>query len=189
MARNTRGQITSEHIISMKISKALQKTADKAKVRIRPIIRDELEQTLRSEIYASRTPATKKGQEVKEYNESHKHQQSHPYHHTGLLASSVYATIEGNTIKANIKDQQYSNGASTTEVYDYLKFGTTDTPKKDVYDYDNGSQFSRYISQEPHNFEARTREYMRSFINNLSAELKTEAGRKRYIGKYKNKRL
>ena len=189
MARNTRGQITGEHIISMKISKALQKTADEAGIRIRPIIRDELEQTLRSEIYASRTPATKRGQEVREYNESHKRQQSYPYHHTGLLASSVYVTIEGNTIKANIKDQQYPNGASTTEVYDYLKFGTTDNPQKDVYDYDNGTKFSRYISQEPHNFEARTREYMRGFINNLFVELKTESGIKRYIGKYKNKRL
>ena len=121
MARNRKGQYASENIINLKISKALQNIANDVAIRVKPIIRDELEKTLRYEIYASRTPATKKGLTTKEYNESHSHQKVKPYHHTGLLASSVYATIDGDTIKANIKDQQYDNGSSTTDVYDYLK--------------------------------------------------------------------
>lgn len=189
MARNKKGQITSENIIATKISKALQDVADEAKIRIKPIVRDKLESELRYQIYASYTPATERGKQIQEYNESHEHQKIHAYHHTGLLASSVYATIEGDTVQANIRDQQYDNGTSTTEVYDYLKFGTTNTPKNDTYAYDNGTKFSKYISQDPHNFEARTREVMKQFVNDLSYELQTEAGKQRYIGKYKNKKL
>ena len=187
MARNKKGQYASENLISLKISKTLQNIADDVAIRVKPIIRDELEKTLRYEIYASRTPATKKGQTTKEYNESHNHQKTKPYHHTGLLAGSVYATIDGDVIKANIKDQQYDNGSSTTEVYDYLKFGTTDTPKNDTYSYDGGKKFSKYISQEPHNFEARTREYMKQFINNLAIDLTQHP--EKYSTKYKNKRV
>ena len=95
MARNKRGQVVSIKMPQVKINKHLQEIADEAAIRIRPIIRDELEQTLREEIYASYTPATKSGKETQEYNESHKHQKSRPYHHTGILASSIYANIEG----------------------------------------------------------------------------------------------
>lgn len=190
MVRNKRGQITSNRTISTKLIKALQEAANNAAIRIKPLVRDELEQTLRSEIYASYTPATERGKAIQEYNETHKHQKPQSYHHTGLLASSVYATIQGDVIQAVIKDKQYPDGASTTEVYDYLKFGTTDTPKKsDTYAYANGTEFSKYIPQEPHNFEARTREYMNEFLDNLLVELQTEKGKEKYIGKYLNKRI
>ena len=121
-----------------------------------------------------------------EYNETHKHQKKRPYHHTGLLERSVYGTIDGDIVKANIRDQKYDNGASTTEVYDYLKFGTTDTPKNDTYDYEGGAKFSQYIPQEPHNFEARTREYMNQFLDRLAADIKNHP--ERYSDKYRKKR-
>jgi len=187
MAKNKKGQFTGERIVSLKISKALQEIANDAAIRVRPIVRDELENTLRTEIYTSYTPATKKGKDIQEYNETHKHQKAHPYHHTGLLASSVYATIEGNTVKANIKDEKYNNGTSTTEVYNYLKFGTTTTPKSNSYSYNNGNDFSQYISQKPHNFEARTREYMKIFLDRLANDLQQHP--ERYSDKYKNKRI
>lgn len=186
MARNKLGQFTSINHITQAINKRLQAIATDEQIKIKALVRDELEQTLRSEIYASRTPATEKGLEVKEYNETHKHQKSRPYHHTGKLESSIYAIIDGDTVKAMVQDKQYDNGRSTTEVYDYLKFGTTDTPKNDVYDYANGNQFSKYISQEPHNFEARTREHMEIFLRDLETDIE-QNGTKHINPKYLKK--
>lgn len=186
MARNKRGQFTSSHMNVVKISKALQEIADDAAIRVRPIVRDELENTLIHEVYASRTPATEQGKNVQEYNETHKHQKKKPYHHTGLLENSIYCTIDGDIVKANVRDQKYDNGASTTEVYDYLKFGTTDNPKNDTYDYANGTKFSKYISQEPHNFEARTKEYMDIFLDTLAADIKNHP--EKYSEKYRKRR-
>lgn len=169
--KNKLNQFTRINPIEIKLTKQLQKIADEVEVKVKPIVRDELEATLRAEIYASRTPATEKGQTIKTYNETHKHQKPKLYHHTGKLERSVYATIEGDIIKANIKDETYDNGASTTEVYDYLKFGTTNHPKNNTYAYANGTTFSKYIPQEPHNFEARTKEQMDIFLKKLKADI------------------
>ena len=185
MARNKLGQFTRNEIISVKLSKALQEIADDVAIRVRPIVRDELENTLRQEIYASRTPATRKGKDVQEYNDKKKHQKPHPYHHTGLLARSVYGSIDGYIVKANIRDEKYDNGSSTTEVYDYLKFGTTDNPKNDTYSYANGTKFSKYVQQKPHNFEARTSEHMKQFLDKLAGDLHNNPGA--YSDKYTNK--
>lgn len=185
MARNKKGQITSEHIISVKLLKSLQEIADDVAIRVKPIVRDKLESELRYQLYQSYTPATQKGKEIREYNESNTHQKKNLYHHTGLLASSVYGTIDGDIVKANIKDQKYDNGASTTEVYDYLKFGTTDKPKNYIYDYANNSKYAMYVSQEPHNFEARTREEMKRFLDELAGDLHNDPGK--YSDKYTNK--
>lgn len=187
MPRNTRGEFTGTDRISIRITKRLQEIADEVAIRVKPIVRDELEQTLRSEIYASYTPATKSGQETEAYNETHKHQKSMPYHHTGLLARNVSAVIESNIIKAKIKDAKYPNGKSTTEVYDFLKFGTSKESSKKGFFYNEGQDFSTYIYQEPHNFEARTREYMRNFLKKLEQDLQQHP--ERYSKKYKNKRL
>ncbi len=181
-AKNKKGQYTSEKPIVLKLSKTLLDIANDVAIRVKPIVRDELENTLTQEIYASRTPATEKGKKIQEYNETHKHQKKKLYHHTGLLERSVYGTIDGDNVKVNIRDQKYDNGASTTEVYDYLKFGTTDEPKSDVYDYANGTKFARYNPQEPHNFEARTREHMRQFLDDLSRDLHTHP--EKYSKKY-----
>ena len=189
MARNKGGQFVGLGDLEIKLTKHLQKVADEAAVRIRPVVRDELEQTLRAEIYASYTPATEKGKVVKDYNESHKHQKTRLYHHTGILASSIHGTIDRDIIKAGPMDGvTYPDGTSVKDVYNYLKFGTTDTPNNDTYSYGDG-QFSKYIAQEPHNFEARTRAHMKQFMKDLSIELQTEAGKKRYIGRYLKKRL
>ncbi len=185
MARNKRGQFTSNKIISVKLSKALLEIADDVAIRVKPIVRDKLESELRYQIHASRTPATEKGKAIKEYNETHTHQKTKAYHHTGLLVSSIYATIDGDTVKANVQDLQYNDGASTTEVYDYLKFGTTNDPKAEVYSYNNGNNFSKYVSQEPHNFEARTREEMNVFLDELAVDLKNNPSN--YSEKYLNK--
>lgn len=187
MARNKLGQFTGKNAITFKITKTLQDIADEVAIRVKPIIRDELESTLRAEVYASYRPATEQGKATQEYNETHKHQKARPYHHTGLLASKIGANIDGNTVKAVVRNGVYDNGATTSEVYDYLKFGTPDKASTDAYDYNNGEEFSQYISQEPHNFEARTREQMKVFIDKLAVDLQQHP--ERYSEKYKNRRV
>lgn len=183
MARNKKGQITSTKPIEIAIKKSLLNIARDEGIRIKAMVRDELERELRLDIYDSYTPATKSGIETKKYNETHKHQKPRPYHHTGLLASKVYATIDGDVIKAMVRNEQYDNGTSTQEVYDYLKFGTTNTPKKSVYGYNNGKQFARYTPQAPHNFEARTKEYMKQYIDTLAKDIEKN-GKKNINPKY-----
>ena len=185
MARNKRGQFTSEKIISKKLSKALLELGKEAAVRVKPIVRDELETELRQQVYASYTPATDKGKAIKEYNDTHKHQKPALYHHTGILASSIYCTIDGDTVTARVRDITYDNGESAVNVYNYLKFGTTNTPKNRTYSYDGGTHFSKYIPQEPHNFEARTREHMKIFLDELAAKIKNDPAQ--FYDKYLDK--
>lgn len=184
MTRNKKGQFTSDKMISIKVTKTLQAIADDVAIRVKPIIRDKLEQTLRFEINASRTPATEKGKVIESANQKNKHQQSRLYHRTGQLAEKVYAYIDGDTIKTDVREYTYDNGTTAKEVYDILKFGTTDTPKSDVYAYDNKTKFSKYIPQEPHNFEARTRKHMNTFIEDLVNDIHNHP--ENYSEKYRN---
>lgn len=187
---NRFGQFVSEKPIAIAVSKRLRAIAEDVAVKVRPLVRDELEYTLRSKIYASRTPATQAGKEVQEYNETKAHQKRKLYHHTGTLERSIYCIIEGNTVKAMIRDEKYGNGRSATQVYDDLKFGTTNNPKKPMYKiYDDGGNIiglSPYIQQKPHNFEARTREYMKTYLNNLEKDI-YENGAKNINPKYLRK--
>ena len=172
MPRNTRGQFVGEDRVSIRIAKQLQNMANKINVNVKPIVRDELEQTLRSEIYASYTPATKTGKAIQEGNNSEENQEFRPYQHTGILTSSVYATVEGDLIKTKVADTKYPNGRSAAEVYDFLRYGTAKESSKRGFSFNDGKEFSAYISQEPHNFEARTRERMRDFLKELKRDLR-----------------
>ena len=97
VARNKKGQFVSEGALTFEITKKMKSMGDEIVERIKPKIRDELEQTLRSEIYASYTPADKKSQKS---NKDTKNQNTRPYHHTGILVSSIQGVIEGDTITA-----------------------------------------------------------------------------------------
>lgn len=193
MARNRIGQYTGEGNLELKISKKLQAVADEVAIRVRPLVRDELERTHIFNVYDSYRPATQKGRAIEEYNKTHKHQKPRLYHHTGNtgessnLASSIYAVIDGDTVIAKVRDKSYPDGTSTTKVYDILKYGTPKTSKKKGFYYNNHSEFSTYISQPPHNFEARTREDMKIFLNDLAKDLKNHP--EKYIDKYLNKRV
>ena len=173
MAKNKFKQFTSTRPIKSALSKRLMAIANDEGIKLKAMVRDELEDTLRHEVYASYRPATKQGQETQDYNETHKHQKTRPYHHTGLLARSIYAITNDVGAEAMVRDEEYDNGSSTTEVYDYLKFGTTNNPKTDTYDYAGGTKFSKYIPQDPHNFEARTRQHMDVFLDNLDREIES----------------
>ena len=155
--RNKRGQYTSEKVINQKITKELQALAHNVDIKIKPIVRDELENTLIHEIRASYTPATQNPER--------------PYNHYHRLEASVYAVVVKDTVQIRFKKKKYRNGRTVEQVYNDLKFGTKDTPKKPVYWYGK-HKYAGYISQEPHNFEARTREHMRIFLAEQKANLK-----------------
>ena len=161
-------------------------------VRIRPLVRDELEETLRSKIYASYSPATEKGKVVKNYNETHTHQQTHPYHHTGLLLRNIRGVIEGNSAVVKVFPEQYENGTTTSEVYDYLKYGTPEKPKKagvDSYYFDHKQSLSPYIQQLPHDFEKETAIHMDRFLSNLANEISTKNKNGKYTDKVKERNI
>lgn len=189
MARNTRGQFVRTGHLSMKISKQLQEIAREAEVRVKPIVRDEAERILREEVYDSYQPVTQKGKDTQQYNENHAHQKARPYHHTGILASNIYGAIEGDEIKLKVRETaKYDNGKSAAEVYDFLKYGTTNAPKKDSYSYNNGNDFSQYISQPPHNFEARASERINRFLDEFAQKINTEVWQRQYgIDRYIDK--
>lgn len=176
--QDTHGHFTKE--MSILITKQLQAIADDVAIRVRPLVRDELERTHRANIYDSYVPAV-----------------NGTYHHTGTLASSVKGLIDGNAVKAVIEDKEFPNdvrspnaATSTVEVYEILKNGSTANPKADSYPYrgNNGKiEWSMYIQQKPHNFEQRTLEDMEIFLDELAANLKNHP--EWYTRKYKNKRL
>lgn len=163
--QNNLGQFTKE--MSILITKELQNLAHEAEVRVKPILRDKLEETHRLNVYASRTPAI-----------------NGKYHHTGILASSIKGVIDGNTVKAVVEPKKFpnrirsNNGAKlTTEVYEILKNGSKARAKHDVYPYEGKQKkeqnkdkvgpmkWSTYIQQKPHDFEQRTLDDMEQYIS------------------------
>ena len=177
--QNSRGQFVKD--MSILITKDLQAAADEVGVRIRPIVRDELERTHRANIYATRVPA-----------------ENGSYHHTGMLARHVKGIIDGNAVKAVIEEVPYKkdeirsqHGAKlTTEVYEILKNGSKAHPRADSYPYtdeDGQVKWSQYIQQKPHDFEQRTLDDMEVFLNNIKSN--PELYLKQYLKKYKNKRI
>lgn len=186
LPRNKKGQITGQNMVKIKITKALQEVAKDCSIRVKPLVRDKLERTLIANVHESFTPATAKGKEIEEYNKTHTHQKPRLYHHTGLLLENIYGVIEGDSVTVKISDVAYDNDTTVAEVYNHLKFGTTDNPDTDVYAYDKGEgqgiQFAPYIAQEPHNFEARTRQEMNEFLDRLAGDIKNNP--KYYSEKY-----
>lgn len=158
---------------TIRISKDLTELSDNLGLNIKPIIRDELVKTLRSNIYASYGPATLKGKEIDKYNQEHKHQKKQLYHHTGTLVGAVYGSIEGNKVQALIRDDKYADGTSAKDVYQILKQGTPIAPSGDHHSYytvkDNGKEgYYEYISQPPHPFEQQTIADMKVYLQKMS---------------------
>ena len=193
---NQFGQYVRAGNLEIILTKQLKDIAKEAEVRIRPIIRDVAAKELSSAIYGSYTPATKHGQEIQKYNETHKHQKAAPYHHRGLLASKVYAIIDGDTIKTAIRKEQYKNGASTLKVYDILKYGTPEQPRKIssktgevVKGHSSGNDYIPvYVQQKPHNFETVAAKNMQAFIDDFVEKVNSSSWRKSYgIDRYIDK--
>lgn len=194
MARNTRGQITHVGPMTKYITKRLQQVGNEVEIRVKPLVRDEAARILRAEVYDSYQPITTRGKATQEYNETHKHQQARPYHHTGRLVAAIYGTIEGNSIKLKVSENKrytYANGKTAAEVYDMLKFGTTKEPKNDTYSYGEG-EYAKYTPQPPHYFEARAKEQIDAYLDDLGRKLQTGewrniVGINRYVDKVAKK--
>lgn len=186
---NAKGQFVKG--VSILITKELQKIADDVAVRVKPIVRDELEKTYRLNVYETYAPISNSGKAVKEHNDSHTHKQSQPYHHTGIFVNSTKAVIDGSVVKMVIEDHMYPDGASTTQVYEWLTKGTTKTPVNDSYPYikKSGGEYSTgwatYNPTPEHKFEQKTLAEMEIFLDNLIIDIKNNPTK--YHGKYKNK--
>ena len=186
--QNAKGQFTKE--MSILITKKLQAIADDAEVRVKAIVRDKLEEEYKYQLRATYAPISKTGKAVAEYNDEHTHKKPQSYHHTGLLADSVKALIDGPTVKVEIEDRMYDDGASTTQVYEWLKHGTTKTPANDSYPYvkkqgDNYSTgWASYNPTPKHPFEQHTLNAMEGFLDNLMVELADENLQAKYYKKY-----
>lgn len=178
---NTRGQFTGEKLLEKKLSKRLQEIARESKIRLQALTRDKLISELRHQIYLSYV-STGDGS----------------YEHRRLLPKNVYAVIEGDTIQVKLIDDHYKGVDSkgniidvpVQDVYNYLKFGTKKHAKSIVYPYldeNNDISFAHYKATPPHNFEARTREVMDMFLDDVANN--PETALKPYLEKYKNKRL
>ena len=132
--RNSKGQFIKKYI-SATVQKDLQDIAKEVEIRVKPLIRDELESVYRRKVYESYTPSTPYGEKINEYNETHARKKKARYHHTGLLARSIKALIDGDNIYIDIDRKVYDNGKTTIDVHEFLRNGTTSNPKKDIYGY------------------------------------------------------
>ena len=192
LRQNIKGQITKD--FSILVTKKLQAVADEVNIRVKPLIRDELEYKYKTNVVATYAPISKTGIAVKEYNETHKHQKSASYHHTGTFLENIKAIIDGNTVKVIIKEDTYDDGATTTQVYEWLRYGTTTNPVNDSYPYvkkQGGNYSTGWATYNPtpkHPFEEMTLEQMKGFLDTLAGEFKNKTVRKEYMKYAKHKR-
>lgn len=126
--------------LSMKLERELTDLANEVGVRVKPIVRDELERTYRNNIYAS-------------------YDRSGTYHHTGILAQNAYAVIEDNAVVAKIREARYPDKKrrkiTTYQVYEWLTEGTTDNPKSEYYPLEENRKGTRRYTRTLKNGEKR----------------------------------
>jgi hypothetical protein len=171
--------------VTKKLEEEINNIAEGCEYRVKAIVRDELEEEYRTQVYASYSPVTDTGKAIQKHNERNKHQKKLSYHHTGIFASSVKALIDKHTVKIVIEDKQYPDGATTEEVYEWLTKGTAKEPTNgDSYSYKNGAEWSRYHSLPRHPFEYRTRVRMKVFLDGLASDISNNP---KYYAKYKRK--
>lgn len=91
-SQNAKGNFTSQ--LSILINKELQAIAKECEEKVKIVVRDELENQHRHDIYESYAPIQASGIAVAEYNRTHKHQKKQPYHHSGTLINSVKGVID-----------------------------------------------------------------------------------------------
>lgn len=187
------------------ITKALKEEAELLNLNLKQMVKDKLQESYVKNVKASYTPRTIRGQEIVKYNKEQKeldeqsggtsHKKKLTYRHTGIFANSIYTKIDGNYVKVMIRDEQYPDGASTTQVYKWLtegtEGGTSPYPyiKKQGDNYSTG--WSRNFSTPAHLFEEFTRLEMQGYIDSLKSEFVNsdakdiQAKYKRYLRKRK----
>lgn len=178
------------------ITKQLEQIAEKVEKDATKIVEDKLLETYKENVLASYSPRSEAGQEVQAYNESRKQLEQKDrelgiksrrgrkkltYKHTNIFVNSIYTEIKNKTIKIKIKDEIYPDGASTTQVYEWLTKGTKGSDKsypyikvtgKDATDPNNYSTgWARNYPTPRHLFEEHTREHMKGFLENFQGNI------------------
>lgn len=188
------------------ITKQLEQIADNVEKDATKIIEDKLLETYKQNVLASYSPRSEAGQEVQAFNKAQKQREEQDkeeygiksrrsrkkltYRHTNTFVNSIYTEVKNKTVMIKIRDEQYPDGASTTQVYEWLTKGTKGSDKPYPYtnvtgndatdpnNYDTG--WARNYPTPRHLFEEHTREQMKGFLDNFEANIKTDYNNKKY---------
>lgn len=167
ISRDSKGRVSKQ--LSILITKQLREIAKDCEQKVKIVLRDELEDQHKHDVYASYAPIQQSGIATAEYNRTHKHQKTRPYRHSGTLIRSIHGVIDGNTVKIEQDDLKYEDGTSAKDVYEWLDKGTKKSKKYEYYILDGkGSHtpYVRYVPQPRHGFKKATLDYMDGFIKN-----------------------
>lgn len=187
------------------ITKQLEQIANDVEKDATKIIEDKLLETYRENVLASYSPRSEAGQEVQAYNESRKQLEQKDrelgiksrrgrkkltYKHTNIFINSIYTEVKNKMVMIKIRDEQYPDGASTTQVYEWLTKGTEGSDKpypyvkvtgKDTTDPNNYSTgWARNYPTPRHLFEEHTREQMKGFLENFQGNIKNDYNKRKY---------
>lgn len=189
------------------VTKQLEQIADNLEKDATKIIEDKLLETYKTEVLASYSPRSEEGKAVQEYNQYQKSREAKEgykrrlyrkkmtYEHTKIFENSIYTEVSNKTVKIKIRDEKYPNGASTTQVYEWLTKGTKGNEKPYPYikvsgdstnpdSYDTG--WGHNYSTPRHLFEEHTREHMKEFLDDFKNSI--ERDKKYKSKKYAKKR-
>lgn len=167
LSRNNKGQTSKQ--LSILFTKEMKEIAKDCERRVKIEIREELDRQHKADIYNSLRPTHTTGIAVQKYNQTHKHQKKHPYHHTGTLVSNVHAEIVGDVVRIEVDDVTYPDGTSVRDVYKWLDKGTKQTSDYDYYilgGKGSHTPYVEYVDTPKHNFVAATRKHMDGYISN-----------------------
>ena len=187
------------------ITTHLEQIAEEVEKDATKIIEDKLLETYKENVLASYSPRSEAGQEVQAYNESRKQLEQEDralgiksrrgrkrltYRHTNIFVNSIYTEVKNKMVMIKIRDEQYPDGASTTQVYEWLTKGTEGSDKpypyvkvtgKDTTDPNNYSTgWARNYPTPRHLFEEHTREQMKGFLDNFASNIKDNYRGRRY---------
>ena len=188
------------------ITKQLEQIANDVEKDATKIIEDKLLKTYKENVLASYSPRSEAGQEVQAFNKAQKQREEQDkeeyginsrrsrkkltYRHTNIFVNSIYTEVRNKTVMIKIRDEQYPDGASTTQVYEWLTKGTEGSDKpypyvkvtgKDATDPNNYSTgWARNYPTPRHLFEEHTREQMKGFLNNFASNIKDNYRGRRY---------
>lgn len=187
------------------ITKQLKQIAEEVEKDATKIIEDKLLETYKENVLASYSPRSEAGQEVQAYNESRKQLEQKDrelgiksrrgrkkltYKHTNIFINSIYTEVKNKMVMIKIRDEQYPDGASTTQVYEWLTKGTEGSDKpypyvkvtgKDATDPNNYSTgWARNYPTPRHLFEEHTREQMKGFLENFQGNIKNDYNKRKY---------
>lgn len=161
---DNKGQFTKH--VSILLTKKMQEMAGEINQRARIALRNELEEQHKHDVYSTYAPIQESGKATAKYNAEHKHQKKQPYHHSGLLIRSIHGVIDGDVVRIELDDNQYEDGTSVRDVYEYLAHGTGNS-KYDQYilgGEDSGTPYVPYVRTPKHNFKRMTLDHMEKYI-------------------------